>query len=203
MNFLAHTYLSGSFSDIMVGNFIADAVKGNTIKQYSEEIIQGIMLHRKIDEYTDAHDVFRQVSNAIKPYFNRYSGVVVDIYFDHYLAVNWSMYSSTPLNRYVKKVYALMSKNFSILPVRIQRILPAMISQNWLENYAHFDDLQQVFNAMVKRANFTSNMEKGVEILKAYYADFQLSFNEFFPQIVDYIKEEQEKPVCVAEEWYF
>ena len=92
MNYLAHTYLSGTDSDILVGNFIADAVKGRQVDNYSEKIQQGIHLHREIDTYTDSHEVTKRSKSRLYEKYRHYSAVIIDIFYDHYLAVEWNNY---------------------------------------------------------------------------------------------------------------
>ena len=186
MNFLAHAFLSGDDDNVLIGNFIADAVKGNNIDKFSEDIHKGILLHREIDKYTDHHPVFIQSRNRIEEEYGRYSGVVIDIYYDHFLAKNWEQYSDTDLSEFALKVYGLMLANYSILPPKSRRILPFMIIHNWLVGYSRFKDLQWVFNGMSRRSKkYNSGMEKAVESLKNDYENFENDFQKFFPEMIE------------------
>ena len=186
MNFLAHAFLSGDDDNVLIGNFIADAVKGNNIDKFSEDIHKGILLHREIDKYTDHHPVFIQSRNRIEEEYGRYSGVVIDIYYDHFLAKNWEQYSNTDLSEFALKVYGLMLANYSILPPKSRRILPFMIIHNWLVGYSRFKDLQWVFNGMSRRSKkYNSGMEKAVESLKNDYENFGNDFQKFFPEMIE------------------
>ena len=115
MNFLAHQYLSGSNEGLRIGNFIGDFVKGNKWQNYPEPIQQGILLHRSIDDFTD-HNIFvKQSMNILKPTLGRYSGIANDIFFDHFLAKQWSEFSDINLELFVRETYIIMNKNLSIL----------------------------------------------------------------------------------------
>src|SRR4051812_25235509 len=127
MNFLAHAYLSGDSEELLIGNFIADAVKGSAINNYSGDIKNGILLHRSIDTFTDQHPVVHQSIVRLRPSYHKYAGVLVDIFYDHFLAKNWKDYSSVELNKFVSHVYRVMQDNFSQLPHRSQELLPYMI----------------------------------------------------------------------------
>src|SRR6478609_22744 len=116
MNFLAHIFLSNDQDEIIIGNFIADAVKGNNYKIYSEEVQKGILLHRQIDYFTDTHSVFIQSRTRLREEFGKYAGVVGDIFYDHFLAANWTQFHPTPLDLYSKEIYSLIEQNWSILP---------------------------------------------------------------------------------------
>jgi len=184
MNFLAHLYLSGNDHPLMIGNFIADSVKGKEILGFSAEIQKGIRLHRHIDFYTDTHPVISEGKKILAPYFGKYGAVVMDIYMDHFLAKDWATYSNVPLNVYAASVYKLLEENESVLPERVQQLLPYMIRQDWLTNYANFYGIEQVFQGMSRRANFVSHMEDATEVLKKHYSEIQTCFDLFFPQLV-------------------
>jgi len=189
MNFLAHVHLSGKNNDIMVGNFIADAVKGNASLKYSGDILKGITLHRQIDSFTDAHWLHRQSRNLIRDDFGKFSGIVVDIYYDHFLAKNWPTYSEVPLSDFTSRVYKELSKRLFIVPNHTKRILPFMISQNWLLNYANYKGLENVFRGMDRRTKYLSGMQNAVPVLKKYYKPLDDDFNEFYPELMQYVNE--------------
>jgi acyl carrier protein phosphodiesterase len=185
MNFLAHAFLSGEGEDTLIGNFIADAVKGNNISNFRDGIHKGILLHREIDRYTDQHPVFIRSQGRLKEEYGRYSGVVVDIYYDHFLAKNWDQYSEKELSEFALHVYGVMLENYNILPPKSRRILPFMIIHNWLVGYSRFKDLQWVFNGMSRRsAKYNSGMEGAVESLKKDYENFENDFHAFFPDMI-------------------
>lgn len=184
MNFLAHIFLSGSDQQSMIGNFIADSVKGKEILTYSLEVQEGIKFHRFIDTYTDSHPTIVEAKKIIYPYFGKYNAVVIDIYMDHFLAKDWLKFSNTPLEAFSQSVYSILSNNNSILTSRLQEVLPYMTKQDWLSNYAYFHGMEQVFKGMSRRAAFVSHMEEATEVLKKHYTEFQECFDDFFPDLV-------------------
>lgn len=186
MNYLAHAYLSGDNEEILIGNFIADAVKGKAMDNYSEGIRNGIILHRAIDDYTDSHRLHKISRQRLHPKYGHYAGVMIDIYYDHFLAKNWSRYSSKKLVDYTEEVYSLLGKHSSELPDKMNYMLQYMIPQNWLLNYSRFDGLGRVFRGMANRTKFESNMENGVEDLQAGYIDFEAEFTKFFPDLEEF-----------------
>jgi acyl carrier protein phosphodiesterase len=195
MNFLAHAYLSGGDDQIMIGNFIADAVKGNAFNKFPESIQQGIMLHRMIDEYTDNHETFRSSKKRLQGKYDKFSGVIVDIYYDHFLARDWSNYSGETLESFVSHAYRVLIGNYSVLPARSKRILPFMVSQNWLAGYANLKDLRQVFKGMSNRVKrYNSGMENAVSDLQENYELFHGDFKLFFPEIIEYVDKKRGCP---------
>ncbi len=188
MNFLAHLYLSGDDDKLIIGNFIADMVKGQKINGYSKEIIKGIKLHREIDNFTDSHEIVNQSKARLRKRYRLFSGVIVDMYYDHFLAKNWAEYSNYPLDKYVGKAYVLLKKHNDILPERAQYILPFMIENNWLVNYANPENLSRFFGGMARRTNYHSGMEHAVEDLLANYPLFEKEFADFFPLLINYVE---------------
>ncbi len=187
MNFLAHLYLSGDEEDVIVGNFVADAVKGNKLQGFPEGMERGIRLHREIDHYTDRHPVFRVSKSRLSPKYRMYAGVIVDLYYDHFLAKYWSEYSEEDLQKIVSRTYFLLIRRFNLLPPRSRRILPFMISQNWLVGYRDLAVLQKVFNGMSRRTSHPSGMENAIEDLQADYLSFENDFRAFFPDLIKHI----------------
>ncbi len=189
MNFLAHIYLSGDNDQITIGNFIADSVRGKQYKKFPEGIQKGILLHRAIDTYTDAHPTVRMSTKRLHKRYGHYSGVIVDILYDHFLAKNWSDYCETPLADYVDDFYDLLEDNFNILPERVQRMMPYMISGNWLLSYATIEGISKVLQGMNRRTQNRSKMNNAVIELEEFYMEFETEFTSFFAELIDYTKQ--------------
>ena len=189
MNYLAHAHLSGDDDGILIGNFIADAVKGKTKDDYSDQIRRGIILHRFIDEYTDSHSLHKASRAKLHKRYGHYSGVLIDIYYDHFLAKNWLCYDDRSLVDYTGWLYNKLEQNLEVLPERIKFMLKYMIPQNWLLNYANLEGIDRVLRGMAKRTKFDSQMEHGVEELELYYDEFEEEFSLFFPQLKNFVKD--------------
>ncbi|MDC7995383.1 acyl carrier protein phosphodiesterase [Altibacter sp. HG106] len=184
MNFLAHIYLSGTDEGVIIGNFIADGIKGKRYLKYPEAIQKGILLHRAIDTFTDQHATVKQSTARLHQNYGHYSGVIVDILYDHYLAKNWSQYHEQPLSEFVQNFYALLRENFAVLPVRIQRMMPYMITDNWLESYASVAGISHILKQMNVRTKGVSKMNFAVIELEAYYEEFEAEFTSFFSELI-------------------
>ena len=176
MNYLAHIFLSGGQPDIMIGNFIADSIKGSKYDTYPPEIQKGILLHRQIDTTTDAHPAFRQSTKRLHKNYGHYSGIIVDIFYDHFLAKNWSEYSDIPLADYIQSFYELLRNNFEILPENIQKMAPIMMEGNWLLIYADLEGIDRVLAGMNRRTKNRSGMDKAGQELKEFYTLFEADF---------------------------
>lgn len=188
MNFLAHIYLSGDDELITIGNFIADGVRSKQYKKFPENIQKGILLHRQIDTFTDAHPLVRQSTKRLHKNYSHYSGVIVDILYDHFLAKNWDKYSDLSLKLYVENFYESLERNFEILPERTKKMIPYMMADNWLLNYANLEGIQRVLNGMNRRTKNISGMDKATLELKQYYTEFEEEFTAFFEELRNYSK---------------
>ncbi len=188
MNFLAHLYLSGKNKDILIGNFIADAVKGKSYKNYTKKIQIGILLHREIDTYTDAHPIVRKSKRRLHKRYKHYNGVIIDIFYDHFLAKNWRKYSEIPLAIYAENNYRFFQDNFKILPEKIQYMLPYMITHNWLVNYASKKGIERVLIGMNNRTKGISKMNLAIEDLHLFYNEFENDFFLFFEELIQFTK---------------
>ncbi len=184
MNFLAHIYLSGDEEDVIIGNFIADGIKGKRYLKYPPKISKGILLHRAIDTFTDSHPIVHQSTARLHKGYGHYSGVIVDILYDHFLAKNWAEYHPQPLADFVQDFYALLRKNFTALPARIQRMMPYMIADNWLLNYATVEGIGKILAQMNVRTKGAAQMDRAVIDLQAHYSEFEWEFTSFFKELI-------------------
>lgn len=183
MNFLAHIYLSGTNPKTICGNFIGDGVKGNQVTNYSPEVQKGIALHRFIDHYTDNHPVTAEARMLIRPKFRKYAGVVLDVYFDHFLGTLWSDYHPENLEQFVDKVHNTLNLFEPNMPEKTRRFFHYMKMHNWLLNYRQLDALSRVFHGMASRTPFKSNMEQAVPVLRENYGEIEKAFEVFFPDL--------------------
>ncbi len=188
MNFLAHIYLSNEQQEITIGNFIADGIKGTKYTQFTKGIQQGILLHRAIDSYTDTHPIVRKSKKRLHKKYGHYSGVIVDILYDHFLAKNWKQYHSIPLHKYIENFYNFINSNFDSLTPRIQKMMPYMIKENWLLSYASTEGIGKILDRMNQRTNYQSKMNLAVLELTTYYNEFEEEFTLFFKDLKEYSK---------------
>jgi len=193
MNFLAHIYLSGENDELKIGNFMADSIKGKQYQNYSGDLKNGILLHRKIDSFTDSHPLVFQSTHRLFEKYGHYNTVIVDVFYDHFLAKNWKDYHRENLADYVRDFYRLLEVNFNRLPKNVQRFFPYMKAQNWLLSYADIPGIRQILYQMNKRVKNGVRLDESVDELQMYYTDFEWEFKNFFPDIEAYVAREIEK----------
>ncbi|MBC5773439.1 DUF479 domain-containing protein [Pontibacter sp. KCTC 32443] len=189
MNYLAHLYLSGNEEELLLGNFIADAVKGKQAALYSAGIARGIYLHRLIDSYTDKHPIVLETKARLREKYKKYAPVVADLYYDHFLASQFERFANEPLSAYTQRTYALINSHLPNLPARVQYFFPYMMEQNWLLGYAEVEGITRALTGLSRRTNFESGMETAGEELSINYTLYQQDFELFFPELEQYVAE--------------
>lgn len=188
MNFLAHLTLSDNDDDILIGNFIADSTRSAEYHKFKPEVVYGIELHHKIDGYTDSHPVVERSKERLRPRHGKYSGVVADIFYDHYLARNYQAYGDYPLEEFAQRCYSLFERRIDELTPGTRRMLPFMKHHNWLVNYGTEAGMRRVFSGMSHRASFNNHMNTAVDDLVSDYQYYKTDFEEFYPQLAEYVR---------------
>ncbi|WP_299781733.1 acyl carrier protein phosphodiesterase [uncultured Formosa sp.] len=185
MNYLAHIYLSENRPKVTIGNFIADGngIRGKSYQKFDKDIQVGILLHRQIDTFTDAHPTVRQSTKRLHKNYGHYSGIIIDIFYDHFLAKNWTSYSDVPLNEYANAFYNLLEEHVDDLPKYTQHILPYMKKGNWLVSYASIKGIESVLKGMDKRTKNQSQMYLSITELETHYKEFESEFTSFFEEL--------------------
>jgi acyl carrier protein phosphodiesterase len=184
MNFLAHLYLSGDDDLIKIGNFMADGIHGKRFDMFPTNIQKGIVLHRAIDTFTDAHPIFRQSTKRLHANYHHYSGIIVDIFYDHFLAKNWSTYSDEKLAVFTERFYQSLKDNYDSLTAKTQMMMPYMIDHNWLVSYQTIEGIEIILGKMDTRMKRNSNMRLAVAELRTYYSEFEQEFSCFFEELI-------------------
>jgi len=171
----------------MIGNFMGDFIKGRAyLNQYDSEIIKGIDLHRSIDEFTDSHAIVTQSKNRLRPKYRHYSGVITDVFYDHFLAANWNQFHPFPLAQFAQQAYQTIHSFHAELPAELNHMMPYMINGNWLLNYSNLEGIHRALSGMARRTPYESKMEEAVTDLRENYDAFKDEFMEFFPLLEAY-----------------
>jgi acyl carrier protein phosphodiesterase len=188
MNFLAHLYLSGENDGMKLGNFIGDFVKGKKYLNYAVVVQKGILLHRQIDYFTDLHPIVKESASLFKSGYGRYSGIVVDLFFDHFLALNWDEYSIYKLKDYTRNIYKLLLSNFWILPLEVKEFLPFLIKNRRLESYSLEYGIKKALEIM---SHYTSLPEKTDFALDVFHQNKKVlakNFIMFMKEIIGFVE---------------
>jgi acyl carrier protein phosphodiesterase len=192
MNYLAHLYLSEDSEESMLGSVIADFVKGPLVDQYPAEILTAIDTHRKVDAFTDTHDMVLKSRKLFSSKRRRFAGIIIDVVFDHFLARNWSLYSELELDEFITKSYSMLKRYRKLLPGDSKFGVPKMIEEDWLGSYRYLDaigiTLDKISRRIERRFNRENNLSGAIEEVRSNYSKLETSFKVFFPALISYVE---------------
>lgn len=192
MNILAHAYLSDRHEDLLIGNFIADFIKGDPAAPrhgLSPGVVTGIKLHRAIDGFTDAHPDVAAVRTMLRARCHKYAGVAVDVFFDHFLAVDFTRLTGEALPDFTGFVYQTIRANASQLPPDARRMADAMIRYDWLIGYQTRSGIDRSLQGLARRTAFVSGLDTVIAEFDRYYRQIGAHFSYFWPQLVAHVRQ--------------
>ncbi len=182
MNFLAHALLAGPDPGMRVGGLMGDFVKGALPGALPLPIAAGVALHRRIDGYADAHPAFRRSCARVGAQRRRYAGVMVDMFYDHFLASHWTCFCDEALHEFAAASYRLLHEHDHLLSDRHREMAAAMRRHDWLTSYRSAETIGYALDRMSQRLRRQPNALPGaLEELRGSYAQFEGDFFEFFP----------------------
>jgi acyl carrier protein phosphodiesterase len=200
VNWLAHVFLSEANFEFQLGNLLADVVRGEQREAMSADFVRGAICHKAIDAFTDAHPVVKRSRARISATHRRFSGVLVDVFYDYCLARNWERYSPLPLKAYTAAFYSGAQANAIELPTAAQTMLERIIRHDLLSSYARVDGVERALSRistyLESRWHKQFALDRGVRDLLDQEAAFMDDFHEFFPALQDHVRKFSDQPVA-------
>jgi len=168
---------------------MGDFVKGRVDPGLSPAIRWGILVHRRVDSFTDAHPVFRLSKSRVRPEFRRYAGILVDLFYDHFLARDWSRYSTVPLEDFAATVYGLMEERQHVFPASMQRSMSYMVANKLLQSYEELKGVERALQGIEGRLKRPSRLREAISDLQDNHAALADDFSTFFPDLIRFVRE--------------
>ncbi len=188
MNFLAHMFLTYGDKEHTVGNYIADFIRNRDLVLFSDKIVQGIMLHRHIDYYTDTHYEVLKSTRKLRTRHKKYAPVVIDVFYDYILSKNWDKFSDIDMRSFADTIYVHLNEYSEEFPIHLQDITSGMIADDFLLKYGTRTGIEKTFRRIGKRAKFSSNFATAFEDLENNYDEINDGFLKFFPNLINEVK---------------
>ena len=187
MNYLAHAYLSFGRPGILVGNMISDHVKGKKKYDYPEQIQQGIAVHREIDRFTDTHPATKEAKEIFRPAYRLYAGSLMDVIYDHFLALDENEFTDESLKAFTINTYAMLDQFIDHFPEKFSRMYPYMKAQNWLYNYRYRQGIEKSLAGVVRRAKYLEESDTAYLLFNEHYNKLKDLYQLFFPELKNMI----------------
>lgn len=188
MNFLAHMFLTRHDPQLTVGNYVADFIRNRDLVLFPNKVVQGIMLHRHIDHYTDTHPEVLKSTRKLRKRHKKYAPVVIDVFYDYILSQNWDRFSGVPKREFADSIYQTLNEYSHMFPVHLQDITARMIADDFLLQYGKKSGMQKTFNRIGKRAKFSSNFDTAFDDLEENYEEINEGFLKFFPDLIEEVE---------------
>jgi acyl carrier protein phosphodiesterase len=193
MNWLAHLILSEPTSAFRIGNLLPDILPGSEMHTLPAMFQAGIECHRAIDRFTDLHPIFMRSRRRLEPPYRRYGGILIDIFYDHFLARAWSQYSTTPLDQFIAEIHASFPAHRSDLPLRAYTRLIEIQAGDWLLSYRDLNGVRRALDGIGSRLRKPQALGEGTAQLELHYDDLRDDFVQFFPELSRHVEERRQK----------
>jgi len=184
MNHLAHLFLGGSEPELLIGNLAGDFVHGPLRDRFSPQVRAGIVMHRRIDSFTDSHPAVGECRRIIAVRFGHYSRIIADIFFDYFLALAWDDYAAEPLESFLIRSFALLDRHVDLMPEGLQRIYPRMRDGSWFRSYGTLDGIRAALRHTSTRLSRRPELADATSLLVVRREALQQRFDAFFPQLM-------------------
>jgi acyl carrier protein phosphodiesterase len=186
VNYLAHLFLAGRDAESLIGNLAGDFVKGRIGDDLTPAIAEGIRQHRKVDAFTDSHPAVAEFRRVLIPDHGHYARVIADVFFDHFLAADFTRYSSEPLDAFLTRVYATIDPHREQLPGSLRAVYPRMRDEGWLASYQMIEGIRLALGGISYRLSRRPLLAPAVHFLEdgGTRAELEGLFHEFFPEVM-------------------
>jgi acyl carrier protein phosphodiesterase len=192
MNYLAHLHLASNEPEAVIGSLMGDFVKGRVDPAHPPVLRHAILQHRRIDSFTDAHPLVKRSKQRIRPEFRRYAGILIDVFYDHFLATEWRCYAEVSLDEFTEYVYAQVSRHLRTLPSRMQLSMRYMMANDLLRSYRTVGGIGRALRGIETRLRRPSRLGEAVTELEGAYLTLRDDFTEFFPQLIRFVDEDED-----------
>jgi acyl carrier protein phosphodiesterase len=196
VNFLAHLHLADPEPGLMLGGIVADFARNPEIAVLPDDVQRGVRLHRLIDGFTDRHPLVHRSIACVSPRLGWFSGIVIDIYYDHILARTWERYSAEPLPLFAGRAYRLLDELYSLAPPDSQQFIRRFIDNDQLVSYSTIKGIAFTL-ARVSRRIAERIPRKAVWLpdsipdLTMADADLTTDFHSFYPELMAFTAEQR------------
>lgn len=198
MNYLAHLYLASDAPEAIVGSLMGDFVKGSVNQSLPQMLRDSIVQHRRIDSFTDAHPIVQRSKTRLNQEYRRYGGILIDMFYDHFLARNWAQHAIHPLDVFSARAYRVINEYHETLPPKMQRTAHYLVTHDLLGSYRTVTGIDRALKGVSTRLSRPSPLGTASEELTRLYNELHNDFDEFLPELIAFVDLDESARVTPA-----
>ncbi len=185
MNYIAHIHIAQHTQTSLAGAFLGDFVKGRDLSCFTDELRLGILLHRKVDSFTDQHEALSEIKGLFPKHLRRYSGIALDIYFDHLLMIKWPQLARCDFEDLFDSFYQELHQTTYDTNQRFTRVKHTLVKERWLSNYQYeavcLDAMRSIESRFRHSATFA---EEAYALMMRNRTLLEACFDVFYPELM-------------------
>jgi len=189
LNYLAHLYLAKPTADSHFGNLLGDFGGHRHVEQLPITVMQGLDNHYLVDKFTDAHPLVKKAKQYFSPQRKRFSGVAIDVLFDHFLIKHWHMFNQQPLDHFKKMSFGLLHERLAAMPPRMQHVVKHLTANDWFKEYETLNGIGLALDNITKRIRFVNQFSGSIDDITCHYNELNSLFLAFFPELIEHVKQ--------------
>lgn len=194
MNFLAHSLLGFDRPALIAGQICGDFVKGRELSHFPAGVEQGIRLHRHLDMFADSYAGFLAVKQTMTGVPRRFSGIIIDVLFDHHLARHWQQFSTLTLPEHAQTVHSALAEHHHLLPESLQRFSALLKREEILERNTELYAIERTLVHLSSRSPRFSALALGQAQLRDFRESLHQPFEAFYPDLDSAARQFLNKP---------
>lgn len=192
MNYLAHLLISPDHAQSRLGNIMADFMRDVKTEKLPDKVWEGVKLHRVVDGFTDAHAVVKDLRRLFSPEKRRFSGIVLDVAFDHFLIKHWDKYTSYDFNEFVDHCYQDLWEHRELMPPRMEMVVGWMIKRDWIRSYSELDHVGRALDGLASRLKMKHGFHGSIQEVYENHGAIESGFLNFFPELLNHVENQED-----------
>lgn len=188
MNYFAHLFLAQPNAESCFGNLLGDFRKNVDVNALPEAVQKGLENHYLVDRYTDAHPLTISSKQLFSKQRRRFSGIAIDVLYDHFLIKHWATYSTQSLDNFKQGVFNHLLAQHQYMPERMQNTVSHMVKHDWFAQYESLNGIERALDNIAKRIRFENNFRGSMQEIDCHLSTLEDRFLAFFPELISHVE---------------
>lgn len=189
MNYLAHCFFAQTDAQSLMGNLLGDFIKGADLKNQPQQVILGLENHKAVDRFTDQHPALQPLKQSLSSERKRFSGIISDVVFDHFLFKHWAQFSNKDIEMFIDHCYSEILSVQNLMHESMRRAMVFMVEDDGLRINRELSGVGQTIDRLSQRIRFKNKLWGAIEEVEANYTSYEDSFLILFPDLKTHIEQ--------------